>query len=82
MKLIATYDMTFGLGNSEEIIKAGDEFSPPGTGIANAEEHGRILIAQGAAVTPEVWEKTKLRRMAGIEWARGEVRRMKARGRK
>lgn len=52
MKLIATCDFHFGQGNSAEVLQAGDEFTPPGTGVANAEEHARILIRQGVALPP------------------------------
>lgn len=59
MKLIATYDFLWGPDADREIIRRGDEFEPPGTCIMNRDEHARILIRQGAAVTPDAWAKRK-----------------------
>lgn len=57
MKVIATYDFRFGHGNSQEVIRKGDEFDPPATASMNRDEHSRCLISMGTAMTPEAWAK-------------------------
>jgi len=52
MKVIATYDFLFGHGNNIEIICRGDEIDPP-------DDHARMLISCGAAVTTEDWANPK-----------------------
>jgi hypothetical protein len=53
MKLVATCDFYFGLRDREEVLRAGDEFTPPGTGVMNVAEHAKSLIGQGCALPPD-----------------------------
>jgi hypothetical protein len=54
MKLVATCDFYFGLRDREEVLRAGDEFTPPGTGVMNVAEHAKSLIGQGCALPPGI----------------------------
>ncbi len=63
MRLVATYDMHYGpkgaMDAEPPIVKRGEEFSPMATGKASADEVGRMLVRNGAAMTPEEWAKRK-----------------------
>lgn len=75
MMVIATYDMVMNLGIGPEKVIRGQEFQPPGTGAGSRKEHAESLIAQGAAVRPDDWQKRKVRTEAGYAWAAEEVAR-------
>jgi hypothetical protein len=57
VKIIATYDFLFGHGNSCEVIRRGEDFTPPATSQMSREDHARSLINVGAAMTPGDWAK-------------------------
>lgn len=59
MKVIATYNFRFGHGNDVEVIRRGDELDPPATASMSRDEHARMLINCGAAVTLEDWANPK-----------------------
>lgn len=59
MKVIATYNFRFGHGNGVELIRRGDELDPPATASMSRDDHARMLISCGAAVTTEDWANPK-----------------------
>ena len=77
MTLIALYDFRYGqrgrMDAEQEVIRRGDAFTPAATFQASAIQAGQYLIANGVAVTPEVWAKRKPQADVNWIWAQGEV---------
>ena len=53
MELVAVSDFHFGFGNRCEVLRAGDKFTPPGTGVMNRAEHARSLIRTGTCMAAD-----------------------------
>lgn len=78
MQIVAMTDFYFGQGSREEIIRRGDSFTPPGTGVMNAYEQAQSLINGGTCCHVDDWPKRKAASQAGYDWAKAEVARLNA----
>lgn len=72
MKIVAITDFHFGIGRAAEVLRFGDEFTPPGTGPMNAAEHAASLIRQGVACAVADYPKIRAQREAGYLWGRAQ----------